>query len=117
MSSADYYVGHPTTYTAPAPAPGTQQAPPQVVAAGGEQIPVSTQTPGPSTAPMLACDLIAGATHSYSYFVGHPVSPEKTLKPAQPAPSPLPAHGHTTKRSSLLPRCFPCFGGSRVAEQ
>ncbi|KAG0529415.1 hypothetical protein BDA96_05G096400 [Sorghum bicolor] len=105
MSSADYYVGHPTTYTAPAPAPGTQQAPPQVVAAGGEQIPVSTQTP------------VAGATHSYSYFVGHPVSPEKTLKPAQPAPSPLPAHGHTTKRSSLLPRCFPCFGGSRVAEQ
>ncbi|OQU83228.1 uncharacterized protein LOC110435296 isoform X3 [Sorghum bicolor] len=94
MSSADYYVGHPTTYTAPAPAPGTQQAPPQVVAAG-----------------------VAGATHSYSYFVGHPVSPEKTLKPAQPAPSPLPAHGHTTKRSSLLPRCFPCFGGSRVAEQ
>jgi len=44
-SSEDYYVGHPATYTAPAP--GTKQAP--QAAAGGEQTPVSTtQTPGPS---------------------------------------------------------------------
>lgn len=50
-SSEDYYVGHPATYTAPAS--GTKQAP--QVPAGGEQTPVSTQTPGPS---MLACNLV-----------------------------------------------------------
>ncbi|XP_066337952.1 uncharacterized protein [Miscanthus floridulus] len=100
MSSKDYYVGHPATYTAPAPAPGTKQAP--QVPAGGEQTPVSTQTPG--------------ATHNYNYFVGHPLSPEKTPQPAQPEPAPSPPPAHTN-RSGFLAICFPCIGGSRVAEQ